>query len=115
MILAVAGIYGVVSLAAIQRTREIGVRVSVGAASSDIVLLVLRRGLVLAAAGIVAGLAASVALNRFLGAILFNVGAADPLTLAAASILLFGAAGLACYAPARRASKVDPVQALRFE
>jgi len=111
----VIGIYGVISLATVQRTREIGLRISLGAVRSDILGLVLRQGLTLVGIGILIGLAGSFAVSRFLSTLLFRVGTTDAITFAGVSLLLFAFAILACYLPALRATKVDPVEALRFE
>ena len=113
LLLGVVGIYGVISYIATQRTREIGIRLALGAAERDVSALFLRQGLVLAAIGIALGTAGAAALTRLMSALLFGVSATDPLTYAAAAIGLGGTALLASYLPARRASRVDPALALR--
>jgi putative ABC transport system permease protein len=113
--LAGVGIYGVISYSVAQRTREIGVRVALGASRRDVLRLVLGRGLGLAGAGIALGLAGGLAVTRAISSLLFGVGARDPVTFAAVAALLAFVALLACLAPARRAMKVDPMVALRYE
>ncbi len=115
MLLASIGIYGVVSYWVAQRTREIGIRSALGAQQSDILQLVLGHGMLLAVTGTAIGLAASLPLARFLASLLFGVSTHDALTLGATAAALIGVALVACYIPARRAAKLDPLVALRFE
>lgn len=115
LLLASAGVFGVMAYSVSRRTREIGVRIAVGALPRDVVTMILGQGLRTIFIGLAIGLAGSLLLTRTLGSMLFGVTAADPLTFAAVVVLLIGAALLACYIPARRAAKVDPVVALRYE
>jgi putative ABC transport system permease protein len=113
LLLAALGIYGVISYAVSQRTRELGIRVALGATREKIIRLVIAEGVWLAGAGVVLGVFASLALTRALASLLFGVGKLDPFALAAAPVVLMAAALLGCYLPARRAAKVDPVIAMR--
>ena len=114
-VLASVGLYGVMSYSVTQRTNEIGIRIALGASRNDVLRLVLKRGLILAGSGVVVGLAGSLALTRLLTTLLFGVSATDPATFALVSAILIVVAVLATYLPARRAMKVDPLTALRYE
>ena len=115
LVLGVVGIYGVISYVATQRTREIGIRMALGAAERDVSRLFLRHGVTLAALGIVAGTGAAALLTRVMSSLLFGVSALDPATYVLAAAGLGGTALLASYLPARRASRLDPAHALRQE
>jgi putative ABC transport system permease protein len=115
LVLASIGIYGVVSHTAAQRTHEIGIRMALGARGSDVLSLVLARGMGLVLIGVAIGLAVSLALTRFLERLLFGVEPADPWTFVLVSLVLAAVAFLACYLPARRAARLDPLTALRQE
>jgi predicted permease len=115
LLLGVVGIYGVISYIATQRTREIGIRMALGAAAADVSRLFLRQGLTLAAAGIALGVGAAAGLTRVMASLLFGVSAVDPLTYAAVAAGLGATALLASYLPAARAARVDPAHALRWE
>jgi predicted permease len=115
LLLGAIGIYGVVSYLVSQRTRELGVRLALGAEPSDVRLMVLKQGLILAGMGVILGLGAAVGLTRLMEALLYGVDPIDPLTFGTVALSLTAVALLASYLPARRASKVDPVVAIRFE
>jgi ABC-type antimicrobial peptide transport system permease subunit len=115
MILGSVGIYGVLAFAVTQRTREIGVRAALGAESRRLKATFVRAGMALAIAGIAVGLPLAVAAARLMDALLFGVTRLDPLTYAAVSLALLATAMLASYIPARRAARVDPLVALRYE
>ncbi len=113
LLLGTVGIYGVVSYAVAQRTREIGVRMALGASNRDVSGLILRRGLVLTSLGIVLGSGIALAVTRFMAVLLFGVDPVDPITFGVVALLLASIALVASYLPARRASHIDPIDALR--
>ena len=115
LILASVGVYGVVSFTAVQRTREIGIRMALGGTARDVMRLVLRQGARMVIAGLFVGLLTAWGLTRVMGRLLFGVSPSDPLTYATVVILLSAVALLACWIPARRATHVDPGVALRYE
>jgi ABC-type antimicrobial peptide transport system permease subunit len=115
LLLGLVGIYGVISYSVSQRTREIGIRLALGAREQTVRRMFVRHGLALTGIGLVAGLAAAAALMRLMSSLLFEVSPVDPMTYGAVSLSLIVAAVLASYIPARRATAVDPVEALRAE
>jgi putative ABC transport system permease protein len=114
-ILAAVGIYGVMAYAVAQRTREIGIRMALGAGGWDVLRLVLNQAIALIAAGLVLGLVGAVALTRFISSELWEVTATDPATFVLVSMMLVSVAVAACLIPTRRAVRVDPTVALRYE
>jgi ABC-type antimicrobial peptide transport system permease subunit len=115
LVLSAVGLYGVMSYGVNQRTTEIGIRMAVGAEPKDVLKLILREGLVLAVIGTLLGAGCGLALTRFLSTILFGVSATDPAIYLSASALLLIVALAACFWPARRASAIQPLEALRYE
>jgi len=113
--LAAVGLYGVLTYAVSERTQEIGIRMALGAQRGDVLRMVLRQGMLLVALGIVTGLMGAQGFGRLMRSLLFNVSPTDPATLATIALLLSAVALLACWLPARRATKVDPMEALRHE
>jgi len=115
LVLALVGIYGIISWSVARRTREIGIRVALGAGTGEVAGMVIGYGMKLSAIGLVLGIAGALALRRFLATLVFDVSTADPLIYGSAAALMIAVALLACYFPARRASRVDPLIALRCE
>jgi ABC-type antimicrobial peptide transport system permease subunit len=115
LILGVVGVYGVVSFTASQRTREIGIRLALGANSSDILRLVWKQGVRLVIVGIVVGMIAAWSLTRAMAHMLAGVSPGDPVTYITVTVLMSAVGLLACWIPARRAMRVDPMEALRYE
>ena len=113
LVLAIIGIYGMLSYAVAQRRQEFGIRLALGAERGDLLRLVLRRGLALTATGIVLGLAGAFLLTRFVSGLLFQVGARDPIIFLAAPALFLAIAFLASYLPARRATRANPIEAIK--
>ena len=115
LLLAAVGVYGMISYMVSQQTREIGIRVALGAGRSGVIGLILRRGLILAVVGMVLGFATAYGLTRVMAGLLFGVSPLDPTTYAMVALCITGTALLASYLPARRAASIDPVEALRVE
>ena len=115
LLLSVAGLYGVMAYSVARRTAELGTRIALGATPGNVVRLVLRQGLLTALIGVASGIAGAIVLTRTLRSFLFGLSPTDPVTFAAVALLLVLVAVVACYIPARRAAKVDPMVALRYE
>jgi len=115
LVLAAVGVYGVMSHATAERTHEIGIRLALGAQRADVLGMALRSGMILAVIGALIGLPASIALARLMASLLYGVSSSDLLSFAGGTVLLLGISAIACYLPARRAMRVDPMVALRYE
>jgi ABC-type antimicrobial peptide transport system permease subunit len=115
LVLAAIGVYGVTSYTTNQRTHEIGIRLALGASRADVLRLILRRGILLTVLGLVIGLGMSFGVTRFLQSLLLGVSSTDGLTFVGVAVLLSAVVLVACFIPARRAMRVDPMQALRYE
>ena len=113
--LSAIGIYGVISYSVAQRTQELGIRAALGASEPSLLWLVLGHGLILTLVGLVLGVGGALGLTRLMASLLYNIGARDPMTMVAVAAVLVSVAAFACYVPARRATKVDPLVALRYE
>jgi ABC-type transport system, involved in lipoprotein release, permease component len=115
LVLACVGLYGVISYAAVQRTREIGIRMALGAQRKDVLQLVIKQGIAITLIGIIVGLFVALGVMRIVSGMLYQVTATDPVTFIGVAVLLIVVAVLACYLPAHRATKIDPLKALRYE
>jgi len=115
LLLATLGIYGVIAYTTAQRTRELGIRAALGASSGDLRMLVFLGGMRLAVAGLAIGFAATFATTGVLSSMLYGVGVRDPLTIAGVAAVLSGVAGLACFLPAWRSTRLEPMEALRYQ
>lgn len=115
LVLAAVGIYGVMSYSVTQRTQELGVRMALGAQRRDIFSLVLKQGIILALVGVGIGIAGAIGLSKVLGSVLYGISATDPVTFISVAVIMIAVALLACFFPARKATKVDPLTAMRYE
>jgi putative ABC transport system permease protein len=115
LVLATVGLYGIMSYSVARRTHEIGIRMALGGKRSDVLALIIKKGFVLIVVGLVIGVAVGLALTRVLRSLLYGVTPTDPTTFVLVSLLLTAVGLLACYIPARRATKIDPMVALRYE
>jgi putative ABC transport system permease protein len=115
LILASVGIYGVMSYSVTQRTQELGVRIALGAQRRDIFSLVLKQGIILALIGVGIGLAAAIGLSKVVASVLYGISATDPVTFISVAVIMIAVAVVACFFPARKATKVDPLTAMRYE
>jgi putative ABC transport system permease protein len=115
LMLAAIGIYGVISYSIIQRTQEIGIRMALGAQTGDVLKLIVGQGMMLTLTGVGFGTLAALALNRFISSMVFGISTTDLTTLASVSVLLVAVALIACYVPARRATHISPMMALKYE
>jgi putative ABC transport system permease protein len=115
LILTAVGLYGVISYSVAQNTQQIGIRVALGAQTADVFKLIVGQGTLLALVGVVIGLAAAYGLTRLMSSLLYGVAATDPWTFVGVAVLLMFVAFIACYLPGRRATRIDPVVALRYE
>lgn len=115
LILASVGIYGVMSYSVMQRTQELGVRMALGAQRRDIFSLVLKQGIILALIGVGIGLVGAIGLSKALSSVLYGISATDPVTFISVAVIMVAVALMACFFPARKATKVDPLTAMRYE
>ena len=115
LLLAIIGLYGVISYSVVQRSHELGVRLALGATKDNILHLIISQGFALAGAGIILGMTGTFAFSRVLARLLFGITPRDPLTFGTVALVLLCVSLLACYIPARRATRIDPMIALRYE